>query len=119
MLAKAFRIRTGNDYRMICRRGKRRTGRFMTAHTLQSEGDSSASFGFIISKAVGNSPFRNLQRRRMKHICSELVRSEAFSGQIVFRLNPRSAQASYLDLKADVVKTLKIMNIQNSTASHD
>lgn len=62
----------------------------------------SARFGFVVSKAVGNAPTRNLIKRRLRMLARPLAAS--MRGDIVFRALPAAATASWDSLSADVAQ---------------
>jgi ribonuclease P protein component len=88
-----------------------RTGRRVsTAHTvlyLRGREESEATrFGFIISKAVGNSVTRNLVRRRLRSVGHELLASQPHGTDIVVRALPGSDQVSWSTLQGEIVSGL-------------
>ncbi|MEB4614890.1 ribonuclease P protein component [Leucobacter sp. M11] len=102
MLARGQRITRGDDYRRIVRSGQRVGGAVCITHAVLCSPDTPARFGFIITKAIGHAPQRNLIRRRMKAVAHQLV-SEGFSGaELVIRALPASATASFSAIHADM-----------------
>jgi ribonuclease P protein component len=57
-------------------------------------------FGFVVSKAVGNAPMRNLIKRRLKALARPLASRVA--GDVVFRALPSAQQATWDSLAIDV-----------------
>lgn len=107
MLAKANRITSADDYRVLVRRGAKVAG----AHTVsyirpRDEGDA-ARFGFIVSKKVGTAVCRNLVRRRLKAACRELVDDGTSGVDIVVRALPSAADAGWDALEADVLRAIR------------
>lgn len=74
-----------------------------------------ARFGFIISKAVGNAVTRNRVRRRMKGIVREHLRAGLTGVDVVFRALPTSANAPYVDLRADISRALQRLETHRRT----
>ena len=103
MLAKANRITSADDYRVIVRRGAKVAG----AHTvcyLRSRGSGTdARFGFIVSKKVGSAVRRNLVRRRLKAACHEALAVGAERVDVVVRALPSAAVADWASLRAEVL----------------
>jgi ribonuclease P protein component len=61
-------------------------------------------FGFVVSKAVGNAPVRNLIRRRLRAIVQE--RLGEIHADVVIRPLPAAASASWESLRRDVLSGL-------------
>ncbi len=73
---------------------------------LRTQGDP-ARFGYIVSKAVGNAVTRNLIRRRLKFISEQAIH-DGFSGaEVVFRVLPAAAGASFAELKGEADRALR------------
>ncbi|MBC9955271.1 ribonuclease P protein component [Leucobacter sp. cx-42] len=110
MPSRQHRITRGDDYRQTVRSGRRVGGAFCITHAVShSRGaesvpqeSSPARFGYIVSKAVGNSVTRNLLRRRMKTISERLIHEGLVNVDIVFRALPACADASFVDLEAEL-----------------
>lgn len=72
----------------------------------------SPRFGFIVAKKVGNAVVRNTVRRRLKALCYAVVTGELVPGadlsgvDMVFRALPPAADASFEDLKPEVVRAV-------------
>ncbi len=65
-----------------------------------------AKFGIIVSRAVGNAVVRNLVRRRYRAVIDQQI-TEGFHGaDVVFRVLPASAVATFDDLQREVRKQL-------------
>lgn len=105
MLARAHRLTTASDYRTTIRRGQRLPGRFVVLSVVIDEG-ALTRFGFVVSKKVGNAPTRNLVRRRLKAIAFDALGELPAGRSIVMRALPGSADASWDDLNADVLRSL-------------
>ena len=73
-----------------------------------SHGDASPTrFGFIVSKAVGNSVVRNRIRRRLRAVGRELLPELSSGNDIVIRALPGSPEASWVSLHAEVVDSIR------------
>lgn len=78
----------------------------ITHAVLHVDEDRPARFGFIVSKAVGGAVTRNRVRRRLKAIVERHL-AEGFGGaDVVFRVLPPAAGASFTDLSAEVDRAL-------------
>ena len=103
MLARANRIVHGGEYRTVVRRGVRSTGPHTVTYVRRSSGDAPVRFGFIVAKTVGNAVARNTVRRRLKHVCHDLLPGVPPGTDVVVRALPGSADAPWAALRQDVV----------------
>ena len=106
MLAKANRITSADDYRVIVRRGAKVAGAHTVSYLRSRESGTDARFGFIVSKKVGSAVRRNLVRRRLKAACRELVDDGTAGVDVVVRALPSAAAADFGALRADVVSAV-------------
>lgn len=58
--------------------------------------------GFVVSRAVGDSPTRNRVRRRLRHLMRDRLGSLPTHARLVIRANPAAADASHGQLAADL-----------------
>jgi len=106
VLAKANRITSADDYRVIVRRGAKVAGAHTVSYMRSRESGTDARFGFIVSKKVGGAVRRNLVRRRLKAACYEVL-GDGFAGtDVVVRALPSAADADWAALRADVVRAV-------------
>jgi ribonuclease P protein component len=103
VLAKANRITSADDYRVIVRRGAKVAGAHTVSYLRSRESGTDARFGFIVSKKVGSAVRRNLVRRRLKAACRELVDDGAVGIDVVVRALPSAAAADFGSLRAEIV----------------
>ena len=103
MLAKANRITSADDYRVIVRRGAKVIGAHTVSYLRSRESGTEARFGFIVSKKVGGAVRRNLIRRRLKAACHEALGEGADSVDVVVRALPSAAVAGWPALRNDVL----------------
>jgi len=125
MLAKHQRVVTAADFKSTVRRGKRFPSKHAVVYVtgggqLDKERIvSSARFGFIVSKSVGNAVERNRVRRRLRSIAAEYVGSQAIpvhqhstSGEwsrpgprqlVVVRVLPGVAAISWASLRSELL----------------
>jgi ribonuclease P protein component len=61
-------------------------------------------FGFVVSKAVGNAPTRNLVKRRLRMLARPLAGE--IQGDVVFRALPSAAVSNWDSLGADVAQCI-------------
>jgi ribonuclease P protein component len=103
VLAKANRITSADDYRVIVRRGAKVAGAHTVSYLRSRESGTDARFGFIVSKKVGSAVRRNLVRRRLKAACRELVDGGTTGLDVVVRALPSAAVADFGALRTDVI----------------
>ena len=106
MLAKANRITSADDYRVIVRRGAKVVGAHTVSYLRSRESGTEARFGFIVSKKVGGAVRRNLIRRRLKAACHEALGEGAGSVDLVIRALPSAAVADWPALRSDVLNAV-------------
>jgi ribonuclease P protein component len=102
VLAKANRITSADDYRVIVRRGAKVAGAHTVSYLRSRESGTDARFGFIVSKKVGTAVRRNLVRRRLKAACHEAVVDGIREVDVVVRALPNSADADWTTLRDEV-----------------
>jgi ribonuclease P protein component len=102
VLARANRIVRGIDFRATMR-GGRRTGSATAVVYVRTRSDASPSrFGFVVSKAVGDSVRRHLVTRRLRAIAREALPTTSTGVDVVVRALPGSAEAGWASLHDDV-----------------
>ena len=106
MLAKANRITSADDYRVIVRRGAKVAGAHTVSYVRSRESGTDARFGFIVSKKVGNAVRRNLVRRRLKAVCHDALVGGVRGVDVVVRALPGAADAEFGTLRSEVLDAL-------------
>ncbi|WP_173921888.1 ribonuclease P protein component [Agromyces sp. Marseille-P2726] len=107
MLAKANRITSADDYRVVVRKGVKVARAHTVSYVRSRESGAAPRFGFIVSKKVGTAVQRNLVRRRLKAICLEAIVDGGVHGvDVVVRALPGSADAEWPVLRAEVLAAL-------------
>ena len=102
MLARAHRITSGDDYRLVVRRGARFSVRGLTVSAAKrSDAAAPTRFGFIISKRVGVAVVRNRLRRRLKAISLELLTEARVPHglEVVYRVHPEAVAWDFEELR--------------------
>nr|WP_197980824.1 MULTISPECIES: ribonuclease P protein component [unclassified Frigoribacterium] len=100
-MARANRIVRADDYRNTVRRG-RKSG---TAHSVvyvRRRDDDLVRFGFIVAKTVGNAVARNTVRRRLKHVCHDILPGVPPGTDVVVRALPGSLDVPWSTLLRDI-----------------
>jgi len=106
VLAKANRITSADDYRVIVRRGAKVAGAHTVSYVRSRESGTDARFGFIVSKKVGNAVRRNLVRRRLKAVCHDALVGGVRGVDVVVRALPGAADAEFGTLRSEVLDAL-------------
>ncbi|AWB96682.1 ribonuclease P protein component [Agromyces badenianii] len=107
MLAKANRITSADDYRVIVRRGAKVAGAHTVSYLRSRESGTDARFGFIVSKKVGTAVRRNLVRRRLKAVCHEALGDGVCDVDVVVRALPSASAADWNEIRAEVLNALE------------
>ncbi|WP_082461750.1 ribonuclease P protein component [Agromyces sp. Leaf222] len=106
MLAKANRITSADDYRVVVRRGAKVATPHTVSYVRPRDAVSDARFGFIVSKKVGSAVRRNRIRRRLKAVSREALLAGARDVDVVVRALPGAADASWPELRSEVIQAL-------------
>lgn len=101
MLGHAARLRSGDDFSFVMRRGHKAAARTVVVY-LARTGDAQGMAGFAVSRAVGGAVMRNLIKRRLRAIMRDELVSLGDGVKIVVRALPAAAEASFAELQADV-----------------
>ena len=102
MLARANRITRASDFRTTVRSG-RRSGTPHTVVYLASHSEPGPTrFGFIVSKAVGNSVVRHRVTRRLRAIGHELLPSVSVGSDVIIRALPGSDEVAWATLHGEI-----------------
>jgi len=116
VLAKANRITSADDYRVLVRRGAKVAGAHTVSYLRSRESGTDARFGFIVSKKVGSAVRRNLVRRRLKAACRELVDDGTAGIDVVVRALPSASAADFHALRAEVVTAMASRRVRSHAA---
>ena len=108
MLARANRVVLPADFRAAVRRGRRATTPSAVYYRLATDPAAPARFGVVVSKAVGNAVVRNTVRRRLKALGRTLVDAGHAGEDVVIRVIPGAASASWDSLSADMHAVLPL-----------
>jgi ribonuclease P protein component len=101
VVGRAHPIVRADDYRNTVRRG-RKSG---TAHSVvyvRRRDDDLVRFGFIVAKTVGNAVARNTVRRRLKHVCHDILPGVPPGTDVVVRALPGSLDVPWSTLLRDI-----------------
>ncbi|MEB0000651.1 ribonuclease P protein component [Cryobacterium sp. RTS3] len=106
MLAGTNRITSGNDYKMVVRRGVRVVGPHFVTYLRDNAEGLPPRFGFIVAKNVGNAVRRNRMRRRLKAACFGLLPTVNPGTDVVIRALPAAHEVEWPVLQAEVSQAL-------------
>ena len=101
------RIRRPEDFKRIFRSGRKGGSQALVIHA-DFDTAHAPRVGFIVSKAVGNAVTRNLVKRRLRAISSELMGQ--LTGDYVIRALPKAAHCDYAQLKDSTLTALQRIN---------
>ena len=107
MLPKANRVAHADDFRMTVRRGRRVSTPHALLYIAGRASTDPTRFGFIVSKAVGNSVTRNLVTRRLRSIGREALGMQGTGKDIVIRALPGSPEVSWTSLHDEILAGLE------------
>jgi ribonuclease P protein component len=102
LLARANRIVRADDYRNTVRRGRKSGTAHSVVYVRRRRDDDAIRFGFIVAKTVGNAVARNTVRRRLKHVCHELLPTMSPGTDVVIRALPGSLDVPWSTLLRDI-----------------
>lgn len=109
--AKKWRLQKRREFLRIQRFGTRHFGKYVVLISLKNSTDLGKA-GITVSKKVGPAHCRNQIKRRLRHV----LRTNPFiymKKQIVIIAKDSASEASFDDLKDDLIKTyLKFINKQ-------
>ncbi|MBU6302676.1 MAG: ribonuclease P protein component [Verrucomicrobia bacterium] len=93
-LSRPKRLTRSADFRRVRDKGRSQSGKFLVLGVLAEPSGSALQFGFITTKRLGPAVVRNLVRRRLRSIVSE-IGSEISPGHLVVTVaRPAAASAS-------------------------
>ena len=106
MLAAGARLRRGEDFRLVMRRGAKAGTRTAVVYLVKT-GDAHSMTGFAVSRAVGGAVVRNRVTRRLRAIMADALPGLPAGSRVVIRALPNAASANYDALKTDISDGLR------------
>jgi ribonuclease P protein component len=107
LLSRANRVVRAEDYRATVRRGRRVGTPHAMIYVAPRGADDASRFGFIVSKAVGNSVTRNLVTRRLRAIGREALQIRPTGRDVIVRALSGSPEASWSTLQGEILDGLE------------
>ena len=77
-----------------------------TPSDLHEQAPSPARAGFVVSRAVGGAVDRNRVKRRLRHLCRDLLPELPAGSLLVVRALPAASAATYDELRHDLARGL-------------
>jgi len=78
-------------------------------HIAPSSPSAPARFGFVVSKAVGNSVVRHRVQRRLRAIAAEGIREGLNGAEVVVRARSAAATAPFAELRTELLAQLGVI----------
>lgn len=101
------RLRTGDEFRAVTRRGVRSARSHVVVHlALLPEGPEAPRVGFVVSKKVGNAVVRNRVTRRMREIIRPRLTALPACSAVVVRALPGIDSQPFAQLETDLAGAL-------------
>ena len=100
------KLRKNYQFKRVYNEGKYYVEKYVVAYIIKNN-DGLNRVGFSVSKKIGKSVVRNKVKRRLKEIYRLLHNELKLGYDIVFTARVRSNEATYLDLKENMIKTLR------------
>ncbi|HVE98059.1 MAG TPA: ribonuclease P protein component [Mycobacteriales bacterium] len=102
MLPSNARLRHRDDFTAVLRHGRRTTSPPLVIHVLPPNSPTDRSVGtrvgFVISAKVAGAAQRNRLRRRLRHICVDLLGELPPGTRLVVRALPGAAELGFAEL---------------------
>jgi ribonuclease P protein component len=106
VLSRANRVVRADDFRTTVRRGRRVGTPNALLYVAARDGEPSR-FGFIVSKAVGNSVVRSRVTRRLRAIGREAIAIQPTGRDVVIRALSGAPEASWSTLHQEILDGLE------------
>lgn len=110
-------MRQWGEFQSVRQNGHSKGGRYLVIGTLADPTAATRRFGFITSKKAGKAVTRNLLRRRFREIVRKWGDHLPPQQMVVTIARWRASQATFQELEADWLKTVKKLGIWNETPS--
>ena len=112
-LTRQRRMRQWGEFQDVRKKGQSTGGKYLVIGQLQDTSFIGRRFGFITSKKAGKAVTRNLLRRRFREIIRKHGDHLPPDLMLVTIARWRASQATFQELEADWLKTVKRLKIWN------
>jgi ribonuclease P protein component len=102
MLAAGQRLREAGEFSTVIRSGGRAGRGGLVIHVYPARATGGARAGFVVPRAVGPAVTRNKVRRRLRHLLQTRLAALPAGTDVVVRVLPSAADASYQALGSDL-----------------
>lgn len=102
VLAAEQRLRQAAEFSTVIRSGGRAGRGGLVIHVYPARASGGARAGFVVPKAVGPAVTRNKVRRRLRHLLRSRLATLPAGTDVVVRVMPSAASASYESLGTDL-----------------
>lgn len=103
---KNHSLKRQEDFREVYQKGKLVFGRYVAVHLLPIP-DGETKIGLSVSKKVGNAVTRNAVKRKLREIVRELYTALPLKHYIVIGCKANASRATYWQLKDDLSRIIK------------
>jgi ribonuclease P protein component len=117
VLSKVNRISRASDFRATVRTGRKVASRHAVVYLVSTATDSPTRFGFIVSKAVGNSVVRHFVTRRLRAVAHEVLPAYSSGLDVIVRALPGTDEVAWAELRSEVTAALARHTQSNHTTS--
>jgi ribonuclease P protein component len=105
-------LKKNKEFKKVYENGRSYATRNLVIYCLNYEKGKKNRYGLSVSKKIGNAVVRNKLKRRLREIIREFEKEKDFKGyDVIFIARKPVVKIGYLNLRKDVKKLYKKMNI--------
>lgn len=114
MLARENRLTTADDFKSTMKQGSKQVSDHVIIYLKRDGAMPHARFGFVVGKPVSGAVGRNLVKRRLRSIATEILKSNPEPMSAVIRALPGAAEIEWNRLREEVLAAFaKVQQKQN------
>lgn len=106
MLSRVNRISRASDFRATVRTGRKSATSHAVVYVVATAENAPARFGFIVSKAVGNSVVRHFVTRRLRAVAHDLLPAHSSGVDVIVRALPGAELVEWATLRSEIATAL-------------